>query len=134
MRIVTAALCCMAAATSVGSSCNPAPEPPQTAPRLSGAYFSIGATMGRANWSDARWDSEFKWMGEGAASNEVRHSQFNERSVKSRVGHAPMSRMVKHLFLLLFALAAAPAVQAGTECNICTTVVGDLVGKIENRG
>ena len=42
--------------------------------------------------------------------------------------------MVKHLFLLLFALAAAPAVQAGTECNICTTVVGDLVGKIENRG
>ena len=64
-RIVTAALCCMAAATSVGSSCNPAPEPPRTAPRLSGAYFSIGATMGRANWSDARWDSEFKWMGRG---------------------------------------------------------------------
>ena len=42
--------------------------------------------------------------------------------------------MSRPLLLLLIALAAAPAAQAGTECNICTTVVGDLVGKIESRG
>ena len=35
------------------------------APRLGGAFFSVGATMGRESWTDARWDSEFKWMGRG---------------------------------------------------------------------